>query len=113
MQVSGEHVEEALRELADADAQARLWLADSGPEVSSLDECACRLFNDSGLGDALDKGPVYGRDIDAGLRELRHAVARIDRTRPVPVLLADPAVARVRKAAQTLLVLFNEDRYRQ
>ena len=113
MQVYGEHVEDALRELADADAQARLWLADSGPEVSSLDECACRLFDDSGLGDALDQGPVYGPDIDTGLRELRQALAKIDRTRPVPTLLTDPAVARVRQSAQTLLVLFNNDRFRQ
>ena len=113
VQVCGEHVEDALRELADADVQARLWLANSGRGISSLDECGCRLFDDSGLGDALDKGPVYRPDIDAGLRELRQSLAKIDRTRSVPTLLADPAVARVRQSAQTLLVLFNEHRYRE
>ena len=112
MQVNGEHVEDALRELADADAQARLWRADSGPEISSLDECACRLFDDSGLGDALDKGEVYGPDLDTGLRELRRALSKIDRNQPVSQLLAAPGVAQVRRSAQALLLLFNEDRYR-
>jgi hypothetical protein len=113
MTVVDERVEDALRELADEGEQARLWLADAGPEIGSLDECICRLFDDSGLGDALDRGRVYTPEIDAGLRDLRQALSKIDRKCPVAMVLADPGLARARESAQMLLPLFNEDRYRQ
>jgi hypothetical protein len=113
MAVIDEHVEDALRELSDQDEQARLWLARGGPEISSLDECVSRLFDDSGLGDALDRGAVYSSDIDAALRDLRQTLGKISRDRPVTMLLADPDLAHARQSAQALLSRFNEDRYRQ
>lgn len=42
MHVLDELVEDALRELADDEAQARLWHASAGPEVSSFVECTAR-----------------------------------------------------------------------
>jgi hypothetical protein len=112
MAVIDEHVEDALRELSDQDEQERLWLAHDSHEISSLDECVSRLFDDSGLGDALDRGAVCSPDIDAALRDLRQTLGKINRDRPVRALLADPDLTRARESAQALLFLFNEDRYR-
>lgn len=98
-------VEEALRELADEDAQTRLWLASEGPEVSSLTECRCRLWDDSGLGDALEKpGVVYTPVIDSRFRDLRSVLGRIDDVRPPTQTLTDPDLAAARTLARELLL---------
>ena len=54
---------ESLRELASEDEQRRLWLSDgtNGADVSSFIEAQAGLFNDSGLGDRLERGEaVFG-----------------------------------------------------
>jgi len=56
--VIDELVEDALRALADESDQRRLWLSSGEAEVSSLTGCTSRLRDDSGLGDALDRGHV-------------------------------------------------------
>jgi hypothetical protein len=87
------HVVEALRELADPAERSRLWLS-SGGEASSIVECTCRLFDDSGLGDALDRGePVFSERIDRELQLLRKVLASIDVGRDPTELLADPSVS--------------------
>jgi hypothetical protein len=61
-----------LRELADRSFQERVWLASSGPEISSITEATCGLFDDSGLDIALEKGhTVFTEEIDK--IELLHA----------------------------------------
>jgi hypothetical protein len=102
--VIDELVEGALRELADEDAQAALWSASEGPEVSSLAEAKSRLWDDSGLGDAMERDIVFTEGIDAQLRRLREFLHRVDENAPVETLLASPQVAIVRTLARELLV---------
>jgi hypothetical protein len=98
-------VEHSLRELADEAVQSRRWLANSGPEVSSLTECRCELWDDSGLGDALDEGEVvYSPEIDRGLRDLRDVLRRVDDRRPPTEVVVDPHLVPVRGLARQLLV---------
>jgi hypothetical protein len=102
--VIDELVEDALRELADDSYQRDLWLAASGPEVSSFTECHSRLLDDSGLGSALDTpNAVYGQGIDNRLRDLAHVPARIDDSRSPEEILADPELVRARTMASKLL----------
>ena len=62
--VVDEIVEDALRELVDPARQRELWLSTGDPEVSSFMECVSRLWDDSGLGTALDRpGTVYTQDV--------------------------------------------------
>src|SRR3954447_20934653 len=85
-----ELVEDGLRELADEAEQGRLWTASAGPEVSSFTECVCRLFDDSGLGDGLDRGrETYTQEIDQRLVDLRQLLCRVDATRSPEAILAD------------------------
>ena len=62
-----------LQELADEDFQRRVWLARTGPEVSSYDEAICGLFDDTGLNRQLEKGNsiIFTSEIDDSLRQLR------------------------------------------
>lgn len=102
--VVDELVEDALRELADESYQRELWLAATGPEVSSFIECHSRLFDDSGLGLALDApGVVYDSDIDERLRDLARILAGIDDSRPPEAILGDPQLGRARAIASALL----------
>jgi hypothetical protein len=102
--VIDELVEDALRELADESYQRELWLAAASPEVSSLMECHSRLFDDSGLGSALDElEAVYDRQIDQRLRDLARVLAGVDDSRPPEAILDDPQLGRVRTMAFALL----------
>jgi hypothetical protein len=101
--VVDELVEDALRELADQEEQARLWLSTGGEEVSSLIECASRLWDDSGLATAMDHDVVYSISVDKHLRELRDVLHRIDATAPVDIILANPCLADARGRAHELL----------
>lgn len=69
-----------LRDLSDRDFQQRVWVRGEGAEVSSLIETLCELFDDSGLGMALEQGTcVYDTVTDCGLRELGECMGRISR----------------------------------
>jgi hypothetical protein len=101
-----DHLIDALRELASESDQRRLWLSTGadGTDVSSLAECRCRLFDDSGLGDALDRDAlVYTSAVDQELRALRVALRRIDDQRPPEAIIGDPAMDRVRTTAVAVL----------
>lgn len=101
--VLDEIVEEALRELSDERAQARLWRSHGGAEVSSLAEAKSRLWDDSGLADAMDRGEVYSSSIDAQLRRLRDVVRGVDENAPVDTLLSSTELATTRELANELL----------
>jgi len=101
--VLDEVVEEALRELSDERAQARLWSSSGGSEVSSLAEAKSRLWDDSGLMDALERGAVYSSPIDAQLRRLHGVLRRIDENAPVDALLKSADLATARAMANDLL----------
>lgn len=97
-------IEDALRELADEQAQEALWRAVNGPDVSSLIECTSRLWDDSGLSTAMEQpGDVYNPGIDDRLGHLRRVLHRIDATQPVESVLANPYLSEVRELAQGLL----------
>ena len=116
MDVVQEHVEGALHELADEHEQRRLWLSTGadGADVSSWGECVCRLFNDSGLDEALERdGVVYTQPVDDRLTLLRLVLRRVDASQSTDSLLADPALDEVRALAQELLSLLNDLRYRE
>jgi hypothetical protein len=97
-------IREALTELADADYQRRVWTATSGPEVGSFSEAISRLYDDSGLGDALDADrEVYGPELDGMLRSLATAIDGIDGRRPPAELIEDPHLVSVRRQAASIL----------
>jgi len=101
--VLDEIVEDALRELSDERAQARLWRSSGGTEVSSLAEAKSRLWDDSGLADAMERGEVYNAPIDTQLRRLRDVLRRIDENAPIDALLASTDLAKARQLANDLL----------
>ncbi len=99
-----DNIIDALRYLADADYQRRAWLASSGPIVSSFSEDVCQLFDDTGLGDALDRGEtVFNDTIDDKLRVFNELVRKVDYSRPPAELLESEDIANLRQFASSLL----------
>lgn len=104
--VNVEHVRWALEELSDEREQVRLWLSDGsvGKEVSSFVEAHCSLFDESGLGDALEKNSTgLGEKIDSQLVLLGTLLRGIDSRRAPQDIVADPLMGRVRAAAAETL----------
>jgi hypothetical protein len=94
----------ALTELSDAEYQARVWTASGGPEIGSLTEATARLFDDSGLGDALTSDdPVYGTEADNLLRALDARLGKLDDARSPAEILGDPTIEDVRRLAAAAL----------
>src|SRR5262249_24380306 len=103
-----EKVISALEQLADPKLQRRLWLATAGPEISSPIEAVEALFDDSGLGDALERERVpAGLDCAtvAVLRELDRAIEHVDLAVRPEAPLADPRMDYVRALAGRALKL--------
>jgi hypothetical protein len=95
--------------LADYDYQKRVWLCGSGPEMSSLTEAVCGLFDDSGLGDALDKGQsVYSVEVDTLLRRILNMTSALDPDQRVAVF--SPKMDIMRNLAASALKLLQEDK---
>jgi len=104
-----ELVEDGLREPADEVQQTRLWTTSSGPEISSITECVCRLFDDSGLGGELDRGhDVFTREIDQQLVDLRKLLRGIDHMGPPLAVLRHPRLAAARTLAASILSKVND-----
>jgi hypothetical protein len=101
---------DSLQELRDEKYQRRAWLSSSGPEISSFVEAICGLFDDSGLGDALDKEEVvFTGEIDRLLRELRQAVQATDQALPPAQLIIDKKMVAIRELATMLLHLIKNN----
>ena len=101
-------IKESLAELADAPYQERLWLGEVGQTIGSLDEAMCQLFDDSGLGAALDAGtadsPVFDEAIDSELRQLDHLLRKLAQGhRPSSELMADERMQTARGLASSAL----------
>lgn len=101
-------VKESLAELADVSYQERLWFGDAGELIGSLDEAMSQLFDDSGLGAALDAGtadsPVFEPAIDANLRQLDRLLQQLAQgLRSPSELMADERMQTVRGLASTAL----------
>jgi hypothetical protein len=101
------HVIDALRELSDESLQRRRWLSSGEGEVSSFTEAVCQLFDDSGLGDELDKGrEIFGHSIDDGLRQfvvMLRRLQHLERTISPASLIEHADMAAVRARARELL----------
>ncbi|MBC8327158.1 MAG: hypothetical protein H8E31_00240 [Planctomycetes bacterium] len=66
-----------LEELASREEQERVWLGHSDKEMSSIEEAACGLLDDSGLAQALDDGDLedcFSREFLDAIQELRRAL---------------------------------------
>ncbi len=102
--VNRPRVMEALKELADHAYQSRVWLGHGINEQSSFVEAVCGLYDDSGLGHALDKKEtVFTIEIDTLLRELNTATQKVDSNVDAASLIEDPSMQIVRKWAADIL----------
>jgi hypothetical protein len=112
VRVIHELVEDGLRELAGEADQGRLWTASTGSEVSSFEECVCRLLDDSGLAVELDRArEVYTQEVDQRLVELRRLLRRVDGMGPPAAILEDPIMVEARSLADLILGKLNDVRY--
>lgn len=99
-------VTECLRELADRSYQERVWATFAAPEQSSFEEAVCGLYDDSGLGNELDKShAVFSAVADAKLRVLGDKLSAIDSNRAPLEIIKDPKMEEVRVLARELLDL--------
>ena len=106
MQVYEEMVRDALGELADAEHQRQLWSSLTPSGQSSLEECWERLFDDSGLGDALDgQTEVFGEQADQCLRELDEALRLVPTDGSTDEVIASDEMVLVRSLASRALGL--------
>jgi hypothetical protein len=98
-----DRIRQCLEELSDKSYQERIWTASSGPEISSLTEAQCQLFNDSGLDLLLEKDGAFGDQIDGLLKDLRLRLKNIDHNRPPLDIINDPQMVAVRKLSAQIL----------
>lgn len=109
MQVYGEMVRDALGELADAEYQRQLWSSLTPSGQSSLEECWERLFDDSGLGAALDgQAEVFGDQPDQCLRELDAALRLVPANGSADDVIASDEMVLVRSLANRALGLLSD-----
>jgi hypothetical protein len=91
----------SLDELADQDHQRRVWIAGGSSEQSSFVECFSVLYDDSGLGDALDANKVvFGEAVDGRLRELAATLSGVDARRGAAEIIDDPTFEDIRTFAR-------------
>ena len=102
------HVRQALQEFSDPELQRQLWLSDgsNGSLVSSFTEALEHLFDDSGLGHALEAGKAgLGIEAEAALVELEKALRKVDDDHGPEKTIDDPTMVKVRAIATRLLDL--------
>jgi hypothetical protein len=100
--VLDEIVGEALRELSDEQAQMPVDFV-GWTRGLSLAEAKSRLWDDSGLADAMQLGVVYSDSIDLQLRRLHDTLRRLNENAPVAEVLGSGDLATVRALATGLL----------
>jgi hypothetical protein len=101
---------DALEELGDAEIQRRRWNWNAQGEMSSFVEAVESLFDDSGLGDELEKGRSgLAAGTVATLTSLSTALENIDSNRSPNDIIDDPAMGTVRKLANDALRLLRSE----
>ena len=98
-----QNILECLRHLSDPEWQERVWVRGAIPGVeSSLSELTCQLYDDTGLGDALDESNgdiVLSLEADSLLRKLDHLLSKIDDSEDIQVTLFSAQWQKVVKLA--------------
>jgi hypothetical protein len=108
--VSVSKITDCLRELADKDFQRKVWLASSGPKISSLEEAVCGLYDDSGLQGEMDRAhTVFSETIDGKLAVLGNKLLAIDSYRHPSEIIEDPKMDEVRMLAAELLNVISDE----
>lgn len=93
----------SLAEMASRLFQQRVWIESSTEWMSSCVECVTRIFDESGLQEALRAGVVFGEDVDSLLREMDALTDENDFNLPPGVLVDDPKFRRCSRIAQDVL----------
>lgn len=99
---------EVLAELAGCEAEWEKWIKSGEAELVDPVELACQLFDDSGLGDMLEAGPVFGESIDGRFRRLGEALDAVDSERGPEGLLGSPEWREVARLARELGAALSE-----
>lgn len=108
--LSKDRICECLRELANYDFQERTWLTSSGPEVSSFPEMVSQLFDDTGLGDALEaNSDGLNNQTKDVLLELNKAILKVNQRLPPQELLKSREMHVVRETATKALLYLEEE----
>ena len=94
-------VVDTLADLSDRTAQERSWLIHRDGAVASPVELISRLFDDSGVSDLMEQGPVFSLETDALLGRISDLVDGLDLGQPPEKLLQDPAWTQLRELAAT------------
>jgi hypothetical protein len=98
--VDKDKVLDCLKELSDIEFQLRAWCAGGGREVSSFPELVSQLFDDTGLGAALERGgSTFGVEVDSLLLRIQRLVASIDQAMPASALIEHPEMQQIRALA--------------
>jgi hypothetical protein len=101
-----------LEELADKEMQEQLWMGKVAGEMSTLDECQCGIFDDSGLSVALESSePIEGFTIEmrAAAENLRKLLSKLPQTGNDVDALNSPNMPDVRLAAAVFLALLPKE----
>lgn len=105
----------ALEEFSDPQMQLRVWanIENANGEMSSFVEASCSLFDDSGLGVALDRDQTGLTDnILEDIRVLDGALRSAEKCSDQPIMdfIETSEMARVRELAAKLLTKLHEVR---
>lgn len=98
----------ALEELSDPEAQRRSWLHGDETNVPPPSELINQVFDDSGIIDLLDDGPVFSDRADKALRDLSDLVDTSDLNQPIENLLASKHWLQVASLARLALNAVHE-----
>ncbi|ANM31005.1 hypothetical protein ABI59_17635 [Acidobacteria bacterium Mor1] len=96
---------ELLQDLANSRAQKRAWVDREGASFFSPVELVCRLYDDTALGDYLEKGSAFGGDCDRLLRELGDLVGSVNLDQSPEELLADAQWLEAQRLAERVIPL--------
>lgn len=104
--ISMRQILRGLGELSDKAEQERLWLSDGseGKDVSSIDEAACAVFDDSCLDEHIGNG-TSNLEVDTIelIEELGKELDRIDRNHPIFELIHSTQMNAIRNIASECL----------
>ena len=84
---------QCLKELSDIEHQKRVWIRGEGAEVSSYSELSCQLYDDTLLGDLLEKAsvvPLFSKEIDSILNRLSITLDKIDGSLDAETIIQHP-----------------------